>query len=124
MSVVEDTRFSRRLSGQTPEMPPMVKQPSLHPSRAASRSTSKQPSREPTPDPDDQYLQEQAQQEYEEEDDPVTPPQIQKGKALEIQVIHPTRSYAAQEQEWEEDPPPHKDEARFLASLYKNLTAF
>jgi len=124
MSVIEDTRSSRRLSGQTPEMRPMVKQPSLHPSKTASRNTSRQPTREPTPDPDDQYLQEQAQQEYEEQDDPVTPPQIQKGKALEIQVIYPTPSHAAQEQEWEEDSPPDKDEARFIASLYKNLTGF
>jgi len=76
MSVVEDTRSSSRLSGQNLEMPPMVKQPSLHPSRTASRNTSRQPTREPSPDLDDQYLQEQAQQEYEEQDDPVTPPQI------------------------------------------------
>jgi len=99
MSAEQDTRSSRRLSGQNPEMPPMVKQPSLHPSRTASRNTSRQQTREPSPDPDDQYLQEQAQQEYEEQDDPVTPPQIQKGKAPEIQVIHPTPSHAAPEQE-------------------------
>jgi len=99
MSVVEHTRSSRRLSGQNLEMPPIVKQPSLYLSRTASRNTSRQPTREPSPDPDDQYLQEQAQQEYEEQDDPVTPPQIKKGKAPEIQVIHPTPSHAAPEQE-------------------------
>jgi len=103
----------------------MVKQPSLHPSRAASRSTSKQSSREPSPDPYDQYLQEQAQQEYEEQDDPVTPLQIQKGKVLEIQVIYPTPSQAAPEQEWEDDPhlrPLIDDDAKQLAKLFYNLT--
>jgi len=126
MSVVEDTRSSRRLSGQTPEMPPMVKQPSLHSSRTASRNTSRQPTREPTPDPDDQYLQEQAQQEYEEQDDPVTPPQILKRKASEIQVIQPTPSHAQGEQAWEDEPPPSQpteDEARQIYELYINLTS-
>jgi len=125
MSIVEDTRSSRRLSGQNPEMPPMVKQPSLHPSRTASRNTSRQQTRESSPDPDDQYLQEQAQQEYGEQDDPVTPPQIQKGKAPEIQVIHPTPSPTAPEQEWVDDPPdrpPTDDEAKQLAELFYNLT--
>jgi len=77
MSAEQDTRSSRRLSGQNLEMPPMVKQPSLHPSRTASRNTSRQPTREPSLNPNNQYLQEQAQQEYEEQDDPVTTPQIQ-----------------------------------------------
>jgi len=125
MSVVEDTRSSRRLSGQHPEMPPIVKQPSLHPSRTASRNTSRQPTREPSPDPDDQYLQKQAQQEYEEQDNPVTPPQIQKRKAPRIQVIHPTPSQAAPEQEWVDDPldrPPTDDDAKQLAELFYNLT--
>jgi len=121
MSVVEDTRSSRRLSGQNPEMPPMVKQASLHPSRTTSRNTSRQPTREPSPDPDDQYLQEQAQQEYEELDNPVTPPQIQKEKAPEIKVIHPTPSHGVPKQEWEDDLsqlPPIEDEARQIADLY------
>jgi len=106
-------------------MPPIVKQSSLHPSRTASRNTSRQPTREPSPDPDDQYLQEQVQQEYEEQDDPVTPPQIQKGKTLEIQVIHLTPSHAAPEQEWEDDlsdRPPTDDDVKQLAELYHNLT--
>jgi len=125
MSVVEDTRSSRRLSGQNPEMPPIVKQPSLHSSRTASRNTSRQPTRESSPDPDDQYLQEQVQAEYEEQDDPVTPPQIQKGKALEIQVIYPTPSHAAPEQEWVDDlpdRPPTDNETKQLAELFYNLT--
>jgi len=125
MSVVEDTRSSRRLSGQNPEMPSMVKQPSLYSLRTASRNTSRQQTREPSPDPDDQYLQEQAQQDYEEQDDPMTPPQIQKGKAPEIQVIHPTLSHAATEQEWVDnlpDRPPTDDEAKQLAELFYNLT--
>jgi len=99
----------------------MVKQPFLHPLRIASRNTSRQPTREPSPDPDDQYLQEQAQQQYEEQKDPVTPPHIQKGKALEIQVIHPTPSYGAPEQEWVDDPPdrtPTDDNAKQLAELF------
>jgi len=103
----------------------MVKQPSLHPSRTASRNTSRQQTREPSPDPDDQYLQEQAQQEYEEQDDPVTHPQIQKGKAPEILVIHSTTSHAALEQEWEDDPPirpPTPDDVKQLAELFHNLT--
>jgi len=99
MSVIEDTRSSRRLSGQNTEMLPTVKQPALLPSRTASRNTSREPTREPSPDSDNQYLQEQAQQEYKEHDDPVTPSQIQKGKEPEIQVIHPTTSHAAPEQE-------------------------
>jgi len=125
MSVVSDTRASRRLSGQNPEMPPMVKQPSLHPSRTASRNMSRQPTREPSPDPDDQHLQKQAQQEYKEQDDPVTTPQIQKGKAPEIQVIHPTPSHAAPEQEWEDDTPDHPppdNDVKQMAELYHNLT--
>jgi len=125
MSVIEDTRSSRRLSGQNPEMPSMVKQPSLYQSRIASRNTSRQPTREPSPDPDDQYLQEQAQQESEEQDDPVTPPQIQKGKVPEIPVIQPTPSHAAPEQNWVDDPPdrpPTDDEAKQLAELFYNLT--
>jgi len=125
MSVVEDTRSSRKLSGQNPEMPSMVKQPSVHSSRTASRNTSRQPIREPSPDPDDQYLPKQAQQEYEEQDDPVTTPQIQKGKAPEIQVIHPTPSHAAPEQEWVDDPPDHPptdEDAKRLAELFYNLT--
>ena len=80
--------------------------------------------REPSPDPDDQYLQEQAQQEYEEQDDPVTPPQIQKGKAPEIQVIHPTTSHAAPKQEWVDnlpDRPATNNEAKQLAELCYNL---
>jgi len=55
----------------------------------------------------------------------VTPLQIQKGKAPEIQVIHPTPSHAAPEQEWVDDPPdrpPTDDEAKQLAELYYNLT--
>jgi len=125
ISVAEGTRFSRRLSGQNLEMPAIVKQPSSHPSRTASRNTSRQQTREPSPDPDDQYLQEQAQQEYEEQDDPVTPPQIQKRKAPEIQVIHPTPSHAVPEQEWVDDLPdrhPTDDEAKQLAELFYNLT--
>jgi len=124
MSVVSDTRSSRRLSGQNPEMPPIVKQPSLHPSRTASRNTSRQPTREPSPDPDDQHLQEQVQQEYEEQDDPVTPLQIQKGKAPEIQVIHPTPNHAGPEQERVDDPPkrtPTDDDVKQMAELYHNL---
>jgi len=66
MSVVSDTKSSRKLSGQNLELPPIVKQPSLHLSRTVSRNTSRQPTREPLPDPDNQYLQEQVQQEYEE----------------------------------------------------------
>jgi len=125
MSVVSDTRSSRRLSGQNPELPPIVKQPSLHLSRTASRNTSRQPTKEPSPDPDDHYLQAQAQQEYEEQDDPVTSPQIQKGKAPEIQVIYPTPSHAAPEQECVDDPPdrpPTDDDAKQLAELFYNLT--
>jgi len=56
----------------------------------------------------------------------VTPPQIQKGKAPKIQVIHPTPSHAAPEQEWEDDPSqlPHtEDEARQIAELYFTLSA-
>jgi len=104
----------------------MVKQPFLHLPRTASRNTSRQPRRESSPDPDDQYLQEQAQQEYEEQDDPVTPLQIQKGKAPKIQVIHPTPSHVAPEQEWEDDPsqlPPTEDGARQIAELYFTLSA-
>jgi len=55
----------------------------------------------------------------------VTPPQIQKGKAPEIQVIHPTPSHAAPEQEWVDDPPDHPptdDDAKQLAELFYNLT--
>jgi len=55
----------------------------------------------------------------------VTPPHIQKGKALEIQVIHPTPSHAAPEQEWVDDPPnrpPTDDDAKQLAELFYNLT--
>jgi len=103
----------------------MVKQPFVYLSRTASRNISRQPTRESSPDPDDQYLQEQAQQEYEEQDDPVTPPEIQKGKAPEIQVIHPTPSYAVPEQEWEDDPPdrpPTDDDVKQLAEVYHNLT--
>jgi len=77
------------------------------------------------PDPYDQYPQEQAQQEYEEQNDPVTPLQIQKGKAPEIQVIYPTPSHVAPEQEWEDDPPdrpPTDDDVKQLAELYHNLT--
>jgi len=125
MSVELDTRSSRRLSGQYPEMPPMVKQPLLHLSRTASRNTSRQPTREPSPDPDDQYPQEQAQQEYKQQDEPETPPKIQKGKALKIQVIHPTTSHAVPEQEWEDDPPnrpPTDDDVKQLAELCHNLT--
>jgi len=104
----------------------MVKQPSLHPSRTASGNMSRQPTREPLPDPNNQYLQEQAEQEYEEQDDPVTPSQIQKGKAPKIQVIHPTPSHAAPEQEWEDNLsqlPPTEDEARQIAELYFTLSA-
>jgi len=125
MSVVSDTRSSRRLSGQIPELPPIVKQPFLHLSRTASRNTSSQPTREPLPNPDDQYLQEQARQEYKEQDDPVTPPQIQKGKSPEIQVIHPTPSHAVPEQAWEDDSPdcpPTDDDVKQLAELYHNHT--
>jgi len=66
MSVVSDTRASRRLSSHNPEIPPMIKQPSLHPSRSASRQASKQPTREPTPEPDNTYLRAQVETEYEE----------------------------------------------------------
>jgi len=55
----------------------------------------------------------------------VTPPQIQKGKVPEIQVIHPTPSHAGPEQEWVDDPldrPPTDDEAKQLAELFYNLT--
>jgi len=125
MSAEQDTRSSRRLSGQNPEMRPMLKQPSLHPSRTVSRNTSRQPTRESSPDPDDQYLQQQAQQEHEEQDDPVTPPQIEKGKVPEIRVIHPTPSHAGPEQDWVDDlpdRPPTDDEAKQLAELFYNLT--
>jgi len=125
MSVVSDTRSSRRLSGQIPELPPMVKQPSLHPSRSASKQASKQPTREPTLEPDDAYLQAQSETEYKEQDEPETPPKIQKGKALEIQVIHPAPSHAAEEQVWEDEPselPPTEDEARQIAELYYSLS--
>jgi len=125
MSVVSDTRSSQRLSGPIPELPPMVKQPSLHPSRSASRQASKQLTREPTPEPDDTYLQAQPETEYEEQDKPETPPQIYKAKASEIQVIHPTPSHAAPEQEWEDDPPDHplpNEDVKQMAELYHNLT--
>jgi len=55
----------------------------------------------------------------------VTPPQIQKEKAPEIQVIHPTPSHAAPEQEWEDNPPirsPTADDVKQLAELFHNLT--
>jgi len=106
-------------------MPPLVKEPSLHPSRSASREVSKQPTREPMPEPDDAYLQAQVETEYEEQAEPETPPKIQKGKTLEIQVIHPTSSHAAPEQEWEDDPPDRPatdDDVKQLAELYHNLT--
>jgi len=76
----------------------MVKQPFLHPSRSASRQGSKQSTRESMPEPDDAYLQAQAETKYEEQDEPETPPKIQKGKAPEIQVIHSTPSHAVEEQ--------------------------
>ena len=50
------------------------------------------------PEPDDAYLQAQAETKYEEQDEPETPPKIQKGKAPEIQVIHSTPSHAVEEQ--------------------------
>jgi len=103
----------------------MVKQPSLHPSRTASRNTSRQLTREPSPNPDEQYLQEQVQQEYEKQDDPVTPPQIQKGKAPKIQVIYPIPSHAAPEHEWEDDPPicpGTPEDIKQMVKLYHNLT--
>jgi len=56
----------------------------------------------------------------------VTPPQIQKGKAPKIQVIYPTSSYAAPEQEWKDDPSqplPTEDEAKQIAELYFTLSA-
>jgi len=55
----------------------------------------------------------------------VTPPQIQKGKEPDIQVIHPTPSHAAPELEWVDDPPDHSpidDDVKQLAELYHNLT--
>jgi len=55
----------------------------------------------------------------------VTPLQIQKRKAPEIQVIHPTPSHVAPEQEWEDDPSqplPTEDEARQIAELYFTLS--
>ena len=54
----------------------------------------------------------------------MTSPQIQKGKAPKIQVIHPTPSHAAPEQEWEDDPPdrpPTDDDIKQLAKLYHNV---
>jgi len=125
MSVVLENRSSRRLSGRNLEMPPLVKGPSLYRSRLASRQASKQPTREPTPEPDDGYLQAQAQTEYEEQDEPETPPKIQKRKALETQVIYPTPSHVAPEQEWEDDPPnrPLTDaDVKQVAELSHNLT--
>jgi len=47
------------------------------------------------------------------------------GKVQEIQVIYPTTSHAAPEQEWEDDPPdrpPTDDDVKQLAELYHNLT--
>jgi len=55
----------------------------------------------------------------------VTPPQIPKGKAPEIQVIHPTPSHTAPEQEWVDDhtdPPPTDEDVKQMAELYHNLT--
>jgi len=54
----------------------------------------------------------------------VTPPQIQKGKAPEIQVIQPTPSHAVSEQEWVDDLPdcsPTDNNVKQLAKLYYNL---
>ena len=53
------------------------------------------------------------------------PPQIRKGKAPEIQVIHLTPSHAAPKQEWVDDlpdRPPTDDKAKQLAELFYNLT--
>jgi len=44
------------------------------------------------PESDDDYLQAQAKHDYEGQNKPETSPKIQKGKALEIQVIYPTPS--------------------------------
>ena len=55
----------------------------------------------------------------------MTPPQIQKGKAPDIQVIHPSPSHAALELEWVDDSPnlpPTDDDIKQLAELYHNLT--
>ena len=55
----------------------------------------------------------------------MTPPQIQKRNAPEIEVIHPTPSHTAPEQEWEDDPklpPPTDDDTKQLAELFYNLT--
>ena len=125
MSVVSENRSSRRLSGHNLEMPLLVKEPLLHPSRSTSRQVSKQPTREPILEHDYAYLQAQAETEYKEQDEPEALPKIQKGKALQIQVIHPTPSHAALEQEWEDDPPdypPTDDDLKQLAELYHNLT--
>ena len=124
MSVVEEPRSSRRLSGQTPEMPPHVKKPSLYPSRAASRTISRGPTREPSPELDDQSLQESAPHDYKEQEDPETPPQIEKGKAPDIQVTYPTPSHPRKKEDWEDDPiGPTDDEAKEIVELWVNLSA-
>jgi len=104
-------------------MPALVKEPSLHPSRAASRMTSRGQTREPSPEPDDQSLQESAWQEYEEPEDPETPPQIEKRKAPDIQVIYPTPSHPRKEEDWEDDPiGPTDEETKEIVKLWVNLS--
>ena len=77
------------------------------------------------PEPDAAYLQAQAETEYKKQDELETPLKIQKGKTLEIQVIHPTTSHAAPKQEWKDDSPNHSPtnyDVKQMAELYYNLT--